>query len=121
LSELGVIGRPALVVPLPHSLEGDQLHNARAFETAGGGWLVEQANLTPAHLATWLTEAMAQPDRLAAAARASAGFGRPDAVARLADLIETLVRGRAAGQTGSDNQTPGRRSAADGLHFEVAQ
>ena len=106
LSELGVIGRPALVVPLPHSLEGDQLHNARAFETAGGGWLMEQQDFTPVQLASWLGEAMADPQRLAAAAQGAVRFGRPDAVVRLADLIESLAAGG--------------RSAASGVRNEVA-
>ena len=102
LSELGVIGRPALVVPLPHSLEGDQLHNARAFETAGGGWLIEQDDLTPARLGSWLGETMADPDRLAAAAAGAVSFGRPDAVVRLADLIESLTPRRTTGRAGTD-------------------
>lgn len=120
LSELGVIGRPALVVPLPHSLEGDQLHNARAFEKAGGGWLLEQEHFTPVHLGSWLGEVLADPRKLATAARGAVRFGRPDAVVRLADLIESLAPGRAAGQTGTSERTEGGRPAADGMRFEVA-
>src|ERR1044071_9326425 len=37
VAELCVIGRPSLLVPLPHSLDNDQLENARALEAAGGG------------------------------------------------------------------------------------
>jgi UDP-N-acetylglucosamine--N-acetylmuramyl-(pentapeptide) pyrophosphoryl-undecaprenol N-acetylglucosamine transferase len=78
------------------------LHNARAFETAGGGWLIEQDDLTPARLGSWLGETMADPDRLAAAAAGAVRFGRPDAVVRLADLIESLGPGRATGRAGTD-------------------
>jgi len=95
--ELGVIGRPALMVPLPHSLEGDQLYNARALEEAGGGWAVEQAGFTPEYLAGLLSDMMSAPERLADAAKGAASFGRPQAVAALADLVESLAAGHGSG------------------------
>lgn len=121
LSELGVIGRPALVVPLPGSLEGDQFHNARAFETAGGGWLMEQQEFTPIHLAAWFGEAMADPQKLETAAQGAMRFGKPDAAVRLADLIESLAPGRAAGRIGTDGAASGGKSAENSMRFEVAE
>ncbi|MCA8930648.1 MAG: UDP-N-acetylglucosamine--N-acetylmuramyl-(pentapeptide) pyrophosphoryl-undecaprenol N-acetylglucosamine transferase, partial [Alphaproteobacteria bacterium] len=35
IAELGVIGRPAVMVPLPHAIDNDQLHNAESFAGAG--------------------------------------------------------------------------------------
>ena len=37
VSELGVIGRPAILVPLPHALDQDQAANARQFALSGRG------------------------------------------------------------------------------------
>jgi len=93
VGELAVIGRPGLMVPLPHALDQDQAENARVLEEAGGGWTVRQAELTPERLAETLAGFMREPDRLAAAAAAARAQGRPDAVARLADLVEAVAQG----------------------------
>ena len=36
VAELAAIGRPAILVPLPHALDQDQAANARVLEQAGG-------------------------------------------------------------------------------------
>ena len=54
VAELTAIGRPCLLVPLPHALDNDQLENATRLEQAGGGWCVRQAELTPERLAEML-------------------------------------------------------------------
>ena len=45
MAELRRIGRPAVLVPLPHSLDNDQLRNAESFAAAGGGWIRQQADV----------------------------------------------------------------------------
>jgi len=45
IAELGVIGRPAVMVPLPHAIDNDQLRNAESFARAGAGWIKPQAEL----------------------------------------------------------------------------
>ena len=47
MAELAALGRPAVLVPLPHSVDNDQLENATRFEKAGAGWCFEQAIMTP--------------------------------------------------------------------------
>ncbi|MFV2093731.1 MAG: UDP-N-acetylglucosamine--N-acetylmuramyl-(pentapeptide) pyrophosphoryl-undecaprenol N-acetylglucosamine transferase, partial [Hyphomicrobiales bacterium] len=39
-TELAVIGRPAILVPLPGAIDHDQRENARELAAGGGGWLV---------------------------------------------------------------------------------
>lgn len=87
VAELTVIGRPALLVPLPHSLDNDQLNNARRLAQSGGGWCIEQKDLTAERLTKELQSLIAAPEALAAAARAAKSAGRPDAVVRLADFV----------------------------------
>jgi UDP-N-acetylglucosamine--N-acetylmuramyl-(pentapeptide) pyrophosphoryl-undecaprenol N-acetylglucosamine transferase len=94
VAELAVIGRPAVMVPLPHALDQDQKANAEILAKAGGGWMVEQADMSPERLAHDLAEMIGHPDRLAAAARAAKTVGRPDAVERLADLVERVAAGK---------------------------
>lgn len=90
-SELAVIGRPAILIPLPHALDQDQLANAKVLADAGGAWLIRQAELDAGRLAAELTRLLADPDRLTAAAAGAKSVGRPDAVTRLADLTERVA------------------------------
>jgi UDP-N-acetylglucosamine--N-acetylmuramyl-(pentapeptide) pyrophosphoryl-undecaprenol N-acetylglucosamine transferase len=91
VAELTVIGRPAILVPLPHSLDNDQLHNALRLAEAGAVWCLEQKDLTPERLAAELEMLMTRPGLLATAANAAKGQGRADAVEQLADLALSLV------------------------------
>jgi UDP-N-acetylglucosamine--N-acetylmuramyl-(pentapeptide) pyrophosphoryl-undecaprenol N-acetylglucosamine transferase len=91
VAELTVIGRPAILVPLPHAIDNDQLQNARRLAESGGAWCIEQKELTPERLANALGRLLSAPEALAQAAAAAKRQGRPDAVERLADLVEELV------------------------------
>lgn len=91
IAELSALGRPAVLVPLPHSVDNDQLENATRFEKAGAGWCFEQAIMTPERLAGTLRRLFEEPATLARAASRSKSLARYDAVARLADLVVTLA------------------------------
>ena len=93
VAEIAVIGRPSILVPLPHALDNDQLRNATTLAESGGAWCIEQKDLTPERLAAQIERLAGAPDELAKAAGAAKAQGRPDAVARLADLVEELSRG----------------------------
>ena len=90
VSELATIGRPAILVPLPHALDDNQTPNADALANAGGGWRVAQSELTPDKLAAMLKEAFSDPNGLSRCAAAARTLAKPDATARLADLVERL-------------------------------
>lgn len=91
VAELSVIGRPSILVPLPHALDNDQLQNASRLAEAGASWCIEQEHLEPTRLADVLSSLLANPEKLATAATAAKAQGRPDAAARLADLVEELM------------------------------
>lgn len=91
VAELTVLGRPAILVPLPHALDNDQLQNATRLAESGGGWCIEQKSLSPERLAGEIARLAADPASLVRAARAAKAAGRPDAVKRLADLAEELM------------------------------
>ena len=94
VAELGVLGRPSILVPLPGSLDQDQRANALVMERAGGAWLADQATLSPQSLATQLHDLLNAPERLVAAAHAAKSVGVADAVERLADLVEQTAKGQ---------------------------
>lgn len=96
VAELAVLGRPALLVPLPHAVDNDQLQNAQRFAEAGAAECIEQRDLTAERLARDITRLFEQPMVLDRMARAAQAQGKPDAVARLADLVEDLIARRTA-------------------------
>jgi UDP-N-acetylglucosamine--N-acetylmuramyl-(pentapeptide) pyrophosphoryl-undecaprenol N-acetylglucosamine transferase len=91
VAELGVVGRPAVLVPLPHALDNDQLRNAESFSEAGAGWLQPQGGIESASLAAFLAGLLSNPAGLKEAAAAALRHGRPDAARRLADLLQSIL------------------------------
>ena len=91
VAELTVLGRPSILVPLPHSLDNDQKENAQRLAESGGCWCIAQSDLTPERLAREVESLLRNPARLAAAAGKAKMAGKPDAVVRLADLVEELM------------------------------
>lgn len=87
VAELTVIGRPAILVPLPGSLDQDQAANAAFLEKAGGAMRILQPDFTPQRLAAELSRMIAQPAHLTAMAANAKSAGIPDAADRLADLV----------------------------------
>ena len=104
IAELGVIGRPAILVPLPHAIDNDQLKNADSFAEAGGGWICPQNELSEAKLAGLLERLLTRPSDLKEAADAAARHGKPDAAEKLADLVERTIAVRGNATTGVENR-----------------
>jgi UDP-N-acetylglucosamine--N-acetylmuramyl-(pentapeptide) pyrophosphoryl-undecaprenol N-acetylglucosamine transferase len=92
VAELAAIGRPAILVPLPHALDQDQRANAAVLERAGGAILRFQEKFTPASLASDIAELMHAPERLTTMAAAAKAGGAVDAADRLAELVLRVAR-----------------------------
>jgi UDP-N-acetylglucosamine--N-acetylmuramyl-(pentapeptide) pyrophosphoryl-undecaprenol N-acetylglucosamine transferase len=87
VAELAAIGRPSILVPYPYAADDHQTANARAFEATGACIVLPHASFTAATLAGHLVSLTGEPERLAAMAGAAHAAGRPDAAARLADVV----------------------------------
>jgi len=94
VAELMAIGRPSLLVPLPHALDNDQLENATRLQHGGGGWCVHQHELTTERLAAELQRLLSSPDLLAEAAAKGKAMAETEAVTKLADLAEELAQSK---------------------------
>jgi UDP-N-acetylglucosamine--N-acetylmuramyl-(pentapeptide) pyrophosphoryl-undecaprenol N-acetylglucosamine transferase len=92
VAELGAIGRPSILVPLPHALDQDQLANAQVLVEAGGAVCIGQPDFTPARLAAELAALFNDPVRLAGMAAGAKSAGTVDAAENLADLVMAAVR-----------------------------
>ena len=87
VSELSVIGRPAILVPFPFAIDQDQAANAKHLAATGAAEIVYQKDFSPEWLAGRLTEAIGHPQSLTGRAEADKSAGIPDAAERLADLV----------------------------------
>ena len=54
VTEIAAVGAAAIFVPFPFAVDDHQTTNARFLVEAGGGWLVQQSDLTPEGLAKTL-------------------------------------------------------------------
>ena len=87
VAELAAIGRPSILVPLPGSIDQDQMANAGVLSRVNGAIRIPQAEFTSDRLASEISALAAEPARLAAMAAAARSAGRLDAAERLADLV----------------------------------
>jgi UDP-N-acetylglucosamine--N-acetylmuramyl-(pentapeptide) pyrophosphoryl-undecaprenol N-acetylglucosamine transferase len=92
VAELAAIGRPAILVPLPHALDQDQFANAGTLEAAGGAIRLPQEAFTPERLAAEIAALAGVPGRLLAMASAARAEGALDAADRLADLVMKVAQ-----------------------------
>ena len=95
VAELSAIGRPALLVPLPHALDQDQAANARTMSDAGGAKTLRQVEFDPDRLALELHTFAGEPQALTQMADRARSQGVLDAAERLGDLVQHLAGGGA--------------------------
>ena len=88
LAEFAAFRLPSVLVPLPSSADDHQRANAREFAAMGAAILVEQdgGDLSAA------IRAWSDPERRKLAQEALAEWDVPDATARIASIIEDVVR-----------------------------
>lgn len=90
-AELAAAGRAAVLVPFARSADDHQRTNARALVAAGAARMIEEGDLTGESLARAIRELVERPERIEAMEEAARRLGRPDAAARVADLLEGLA------------------------------
>ena len=98
VSELAVAGRPSVLVPYPHATDDHQTRNAEVLSSAGGAWVLPEAEMTVERLSQHLAKLMDQPDLLKNAAEAAHGRGYPNAAGLLADVVEALAANKLDGR-----------------------
>lgn len=93
LADLGVIGRPSILVPLAIAMDDHQRVNAQSFSDAYAAHVVREDELTPQRLAQYVQEILNAPDVATQMAAAAQSLGRPTAAQDLADLLESVIKG----------------------------
>jgi len=93
VAELAAAGVPAVIVPLPGAPSDHQRRNAEALAAVGAAVLVDDRELDATRLGRELDALLGDPNRLDRMGAAALTVGRPDAAARLADLVEEAAGG----------------------------
>lgn len=96
VSEISVIGRPSILVPLPPGVDADghQLSNAQSLAQAGAAIVAEQKELNAERLSALFSATLQDPLWMENCAKAAKATGRPNAAKLLADLVENTARAK---------------------------
>ncbi|NML86934.1 glycosyltransferase, partial [Polaromonas sp.] len=89
VTEIAAIGAPAIFVPFPAAVDDHQTSNANFLVDHGGGWLVQQRELTPEKLAIMLQKT--ERTALVLAGLQAKTMQKIDATARVVAACEELA------------------------------
>jgi UDP-N-acetylglucosamine--N-acetylmuramyl-(pentapeptide) pyrophosphoryl-undecaprenol N-acetylglucosamine transferase len=90
VAELAAAGVPAVLVPLPGAPGDHQTRNAEALAAADAAVVLPDLECDGDRLDVELKTLLSDPARLESMSEAARGIARPDAAARLADLVEEV-------------------------------
>lgn len=86
-AELCAAGKASVLVPFARAADDHQRVNAQALASAGAALMIEERELSGERLAQALAALVREPARIEAMESAARRLGRPDAAARVADLL----------------------------------
>ncbi|MFZ4480247.1 MAG: undecaprenyldiphospho-muramoylpentapeptide beta-N-acetylglucosaminyltransferase [Rhodoferax sp.] len=90
VTEIAAVGAAALFVPFPFAVDDHQTRNARFLVDQGGGWLVDQSQLSPRWLADWLQKV--ERDALLKCAEQARKLEKLEASSQIVAACEELIR-----------------------------
>jgi len=87
VSEIAIMGKPSLLIPLAIAMDDHQTANARSLERLGAADILPESAFTPEAVADILKARLNDSNWLNSAALAARSLGRPDAARDLAQLV----------------------------------
>jgi len=91
VSELGYLGLPAILMPLPGTWGDEQRKNARILGNVQAAIVVDQSDASPERMRHEILSLLDDPGKRATMSAAARSTSRPDAAARLVDELLKLV------------------------------
>lgn len=88
LTELSVLGKPCVIIPIPHS---HQEMNAAFFSNAGAALTLSEKTVTPQMLVTHVKQLLANPAKLADLAQHMKTMTQRDATSRFVKVVEEVL------------------------------
>ncbi|MEV6770126.1 UDP-N-acetylglucosamine--N-acetylmuramyl-(pentapeptide) pyrophosphoryl-undecaprenol N-acetylglucosamine transferase [Nocardia sp. NPDC051030] len=93
LAELTTLGKPAVLIPYPHSVGGEQIRNARILADRNAARALVGEDATASNLSAALTELLTDPSTRATVSDAARAMGHPEAADHLAlTVLEQALR-----------------------------
>jgi UDP-N-acetylglucosamine--N-acetylmuramyl-(pentapeptide) pyrophosphoryl-undecaprenol N-acetylglucosamine transferase len=90
VTEIAAVGAAALFVPFPSAVDDHQTTNAKFLVDQGGGWLIQQRDLTPGKLANLLQKS--ERSALVLSGLQAKKMQKTDATARMVAACEEIAR-----------------------------
>ncbi|MBI4065921.1 UDP-N-acetylglucosamine--N-acetylmuramyl-(pentapeptide) pyrophosphoryl-undecaprenol N-acetylglucosamine transferase [Candidatus Kaiserbacteria bacterium] len=91
IAEIGLWGKPAILIPIPESVSHDQRSNAYSYARTGAAIVLEEENLTPHLLASEIERIIKDPELATRMGASAKGFTDPDAARILAGEILSIA------------------------------
>jgi UDP-N-acetylglucosamine--N-acetylmuramyl-(pentapeptide) pyrophosphoryl-undecaprenol N-acetylglucosamine transferase len=91
LAELAIVGRAAILIPLPTAAGDHQTRNAAELERAGAAVVLAERTCTPSDLARTVKDLLGDESRRNGMATAMARLARPAAAREIVDALEAIV------------------------------
>ena len=91
VSEIALMGKPSLLIPLAIAMDDHQTVNARSLESRGAADILPESEFTPESVANILQGRLNDSNWLSSAAAAARTLGRPNAARDLAQLVITTL------------------------------
>ncbi len=92
VADIGVIGRPAILVPYPFAAADHQSANARGLAQAGAAIVIPESRLDVQTLTEQIAAVLTDPQGAARMAQAALDAAMPQAHETLADIVEELAQ-----------------------------
>ncbi len=92
VNELAALGKPAILVPLASSAEGEQMRNAEMMRDAGGAVIIPEVELNADTLSAKVGELLADAPGLVAMGQAAHSLAQPHAAAAIVAMLRELAR-----------------------------
>ncbi len=90
LSELAIVGRPAILIPFPHATDNHQYKNAMELVKAGAAEVMTENDMDPLALAGAIKNILNDQERYLRMSRAMKDLSRPEAAVLIRDEIMKL-------------------------------
>ena len=91
LSEMAIIGKPCIFIPLPNTLDGDQESNARNFELSSAAIVYDQNSINPKTISHEILDLINDKNKREDLSKNIKLFGNPSASTKIADYAENII------------------------------
>ena len=92
VSEIALMGKPSLLIPLAIAMDDHQTINARSLESHGAADILPESQFTPESVANILQDRLNDSNWLSSAAASARTLGRPNAAQDLAQLVIATLK-----------------------------